>query len=281
MNTLSTLRTTNRLLGGIAPGWTARVARRFMLRPHFTRIPLKWEPAALARAEPITFRFGLPALRWGSTGPAVLMMHGWGGRAAQFHVLAETLVARGFQAIALEGPAHGRSQTGVAHPLSFAEALLEAAAELREVHAVVGHSMGGASALFALLEGLSAPRAVTIAAASNMRGVLDRYARTLALPQAAAQHFIEGYEQVVGRPADALDIADLGPSLRSAGLIVHDRDDREVPYAESARIAAAWSGARLLSTEGLGHNRVLRDAAVVDAIVEFVAGRDGEPTPRH
>ncbi|HRQ64269.1 MAG TPA: alpha/beta fold hydrolase [Xanthomonadaceae bacterium] len=272
MNALSTLRTTNRLIGGIAPAFAAHVARGLLLKPHFTQVPLKWEAEALAQAEPITFRFGLPALRWGESGPVVLMMHGWGGRGAQFHLLAETLAARGFQAIALDGPAHGRSKGGIAHPLSFAEALLEAASELRDVRAAVGHSMGGASMLFALVEGLAVERAVAIAAASSMRGVLQRYARTLALPEAAARRFIQGYEQVVGRPADSLDIASMGHALRAEGLIVHDRDDCEVPHAESQRIAAAWRGARQLTTQGLGHNRVLRDAAVIAEIVGFIEG---------
>ncbi len=280
MTSLSTLRTTNRLLGGIAPAFTARVARRFLLKPHFTRRPLSWEAEVLQRAEPITLRFGLPALRWGKSGPAVLLMHGWGGRPTQFHAIGEALAGRGFQAIALEGPAHGRHGDGVAHPLSFAEALLEAAGEVRNLHAVVGHSMGGASMLFAMIEGLAAPRAVSIAAASNMRGVLDRYTEVLALPDSAARHFIEGYEQVVGRSADELDISLLGHALDSQGLIVHDRDDREVPFAESQRIAEVWRGASRLITEGLGHNSVLRDPDVVSTITDFIAADAGSESTR-
>jgi hypothetical protein len=273
MNALSTLRTTNRLIGGIAPAFTARVARRILLRPHFTQRPLPWEAEALAEAEPVTFRFGLPALRWGNAGPAVLMLHGWGGRPAQFHAIGKALATRGFQAIAIQGPAHGSDGDGIAHPLSFADSLQEAAAELRQVHATIGHSMGGASMLFALADGLPVERAVSLAAASNMRGVLDRYARSLALPPGAAQRFVSGYERVVGRPAHELDIGLLGHGLRAEGLLVHDRDDREVPYAEAERIAAAWPESRLLSTRGLGHNRMLRDPAVVSAVADFIVGK--------
>jgi hypothetical protein len=37
-------------------------------------------------------------------------------------------------------------------------------------------------------------------------------------------------------------------------------------------MAAAWPGARLEAYDGLGHLRLLRDAAVVRRVVEVVAG---------
>jgi hypothetical protein len=54
-------------------------------------------------------------------------------------------------------------------------------------------------------------------------------------------------------------------------LVVHDLEDDEVPHADGAAIASAWPGARLLSTRGLGHRRILRDPEVVAATVGFVA----------
>ena len=62
-------------------------------------------------------------------------------------------------------------------------------------------------------------------------------------------------------------------------LVVHDRDDREVPWQDGAAIAAAWPGARRVDTVGLGHQRILRDPAVVQAVAEFVA--EAAPTCGH
>jgi hypothetical protein len=52
---------------------------------------------------------------------------------------------------------------------------------------------------------------------------------------------------------------------------VHDRHDKEVPYADGARVADAWPAARLHTTESLGHQRILRDPAVVAEVTRFVA----------
>ena len=92
MNTLATLRTANRLVGAFAPEATARFARKLLMKPQAHR-PRDWELGALERAERITFRFGLSGLRWGNSGPVVLAMHGWSGRATQFAAFIEPLLA--------------------------------------------------------------------------------------------------------------------------------------------------------------------------------------------
>jgi hypothetical protein len=43
-----------------------------------------------------------------------------------------------------------------------------------------------------------------------------------------------------------------------------------VAFAEAEQIADAWPQAHLISTDGLGHQRILRDSGVVSRVVEFV-----------
>ena len=54
---------------------------------------------------------------------------------------------------------------------------------------------------------------------------------------------------------------------------MHDRDDRQMPPADSLRLHAAHGPrSRLLLTEGLGHNRVLAADPVLDAVVALTTG---------
>ena len=58
-------------------------------------------------------------------------------------------------------------------------------------------------------------------------------------------------------------------------LLVHDRDDRRVPFAESERLLEVNApAARLVATEGFGHNRVLRSDAMLDAVTAFLTASD-------
>jgi hypothetical protein len=54
-------------------------------------------------------------------------------------------------------------------------------------------------------------------------------------------------------------------------LVMPDEEDEIVPFSEGKQIVAASSGAVLHTTRGLGHNRLLRDAGVVQAAVAFIA----------
>jgi len=68
-----------------------------------------------------------------------------------------------------------------------------------------------------------------------------------------------------------LDVDRVLPGLRARGLVIHDRDDDEVPLADGRAIAAGWPQARLEVTVGLGHRRVLRDEGVRAMVAAHLA----------
>ena len=263
----SLLRTLGRLVAGPFPGLAADLARHLAITPlHRSRRP---DPDS---AEPVTFRFGLAGLRWGRQGPRVLALHGWEGRAAQFRGLGERLAARGYQLIAIDAPAHGRSPGAQADPVVFADALHEVAAEVGPLHAVVGHSMGGASALFAISRGLAPGRSVAIAAPAGLAGVLGRMSRSLGLGEEARRRFFAKMEASTGVAPEALDIDRLAPRLAPPLLVVHDHNDPVVPFEDALRITRV-TRAELHETRGLGHRDVLRDQQVLERIVGFLDAR--------
>ena len=61
--------------------------------------------------------------------------------------------------------------------------------------------------------------------------------------------------------------------LPAAALLLHDREDEEIPYAESEEIAATWPGARLVTTSGLGHRKILKDEATLAEATRFLLDR--------
>ena len=267
MNSMSWVRGFNATVGWVAPQAVASNLRRQFMTPR--RLPPRdWELPLLAQAERITLRFGLSALRWGS-GPTVLLMHGWEGRPTQFAELIKALVQAGYGVVALDAPAHGRSPGEEANVVLFARALLEAAGELPPLQAVIGHSMGGASALLATQLGLRAEAVVSIAAPSRILTMLRRFSHYMGLPARARAHFVRLVEEKAGMPAGKLDVRHY--QLDFPGLIVHAADDPLVPYSEAQAIHEAWFDSRLLRLEQGGHQRVLADPQLVQAVVQLLA----------
>ncbi|KRP67621.1 alpha/beta fold hydrolase [Pseudomonas orientalis] len=267
MGGLTWVRGFNGTVGRLAPQTVANRMRRTFMTPRALP-PRAWELPVLAQSERITLRFGLSALRWGQ-GPAVLLMHGWEGRPTQFASLITALVEGGYSVIALDGPAHGQSPGREAHVLLFARAMLEAAAELPPLHAVVGHSMGGASAMLAVQLGLRTRALVSIAAPSRFLDALRGFTRMMGLPPRACLAFIQTVERAFGMPLKHLDVARYQMNL--PGLIVHAEDDTFVPVKAAQTIHEAWVGSRLMRMEQGGHQKVLADPQVIEGILALLA----------
>jgi pimeloyl-ACP methyl ester carboxylesterase len=274
MSNLKWVRGFNASVGLLAPKTVASNMRREFMTPH-TRPPRDWELPLLDQAERITLRFGLSALRWGS-GPTVLLMHGWEGRPTQFAELIKALVNAGYGVVALDAPAHGCSPGNEAHIVLFARALLEAACELPPLMAVIGHSMGGASALLATQWGLRTEALVSIAAPNRLLTMLRRFSHFMGLPRQARAHFLRLVEERAGMPAVQLDSALY--QLDFPGLVVHAVDDPVVPFSEGEALHQNWFDSRMLRLESGGHQRVLLDPLLIEATLQLLESvRQGLP----
>ncbi len=65
-------------------------------------------------------------------------------------------------------------------------------------------------------------------------------------------------------------LADNDLSQKTETLLIHDIQDREVPFSDFEILQKAWVNSRFLATTGLGHRRILRDESVAHQIIEFL-----------
>ncbi|MDB5234427.1 MAG: hypothetical protein JWR44_1420, partial [Hymenobacter sp.] len=262
----------------VAPELAFRQAWRLFCTPR--RLPQKaWEaPAlALARHRMVDYATGPVAVyEWGpATAPAVVLVHGWELRASFWRAWVKPLLAAGYRVVALDGPAHGASGGRQATLTGFGGAVQAVVDTVGEVRAIVAYSFGAASVAGLPVRpatGAQLPRLVLLSAPVSPRAVAARFADFLYLSNDMVERFAAHIQQTTGRSAESFAAAVAGPTIGAEKvLVVHDEDDEIVPFREGRQIVAAWPGAVLLPTRGLGHNRILRDAAVVQSAVNFIA----------
>lgn len=205
--------------------------------------------------------------------PQVLLVHGWGGHAGQMHALAQALAAQGLRPVLLELPAHGASAGRTSTLPQFARAIEYAAGRLQregELHAVVAHSLAANAAAWAIARGTDPGRLVLLAPPASARAYTRLFAQVFGLREAIRarmQALIEAREAVL---IERFEPWATGPRVGVPTLVVHDRQDRINPHADGAAFAQAIPGARLLTTEGLGHRRLLQDAGVLAQVCTFL-----------
>lgn len=268
------LRAAFAVLGRLAPGAAGAMAERLFLTPPRKRTPVR-EREALHGAVPFEVHLGRSAVRaWRlGEGPAVLLCHGWGGRGAQVLPLGEPLREAGFALVTFDGPAHGRSGGRLASVPTFADAIAAVAGQ-SGARAAVAHSMGGAALALALLRGLRLDAAVVVGTPRSPARFLQAFEEAVGLTPRARAAERARLSRRFGLDVEAWDLPRLAAQAPKVPLlVVHDRDDAEVPFADGADIAAAWPGAAFMATEGLGHRRILRDSAVAKAATAFLLER--------
>lgn len=260
----------------VAPSMGGKFATRLWLTvPPSPRVrPLP------AGGEPFTVTVQDAAVRGVSfgSGPVVYLVHGWGGLGAQLGSFVEPLRANGFRVVMFDAPAHGASDSGPAgqgrtHGLEFAAALGAVATRFGPAHTVIAHSMGVVPTLLAQTRGeLSVQQHVLLAPMRDLDTHFDRLADQLGIgPRVRASMTVQA-ERLVGYPVAGVDVRLLARSVEPVPLLViHDRGDRETSHDDSVQLVQDWAGsARLISTDGLGHRRLLIDAEVIDETVRFI-----------
>ncbi|HET9212116.1 MAG TPA: alpha/beta fold hydrolase [Thermoanaerobaculia bacterium] len=266
------LRTGMRVASALAPGAAARVARKLFFTPLRARVR-DGERAVLARGERFEMEAGggrVVGRVWGE-GPAVLLVHGWGGHAGQMTSLVDPMVAAGYRAVALDLPGHGESEGRVSSLVHFAAALSRAASLFGLVHGIAAHSFGAAGSAYAMSSGLAARRAVFFAPPLGFESFWLRFRVGVGISPEVMNRLLRDSEAWLDVRFDGIAPRDLAPRMTAPLLVLHDREDREVPFEEGAELARRWPGAELRPVEGLGHLRILRDERCVAAAVGFLA----------
>jgi pimeloyl-ACP methyl ester carboxylesterase len=219
---------------------------------------------------------------WGEqNAPTVALLHGWEGRAAQLGAFVAPLVAAGFRVVGVDAPGHGDSPGRVSSLVTIAGALRALETRYGPFAGVVAHSAGTVAVTHALTRGLAADRLVCVAPGVDLEAYADGFSRLIGLSSEASRRMRRRIERRIGVSWDELDPRRAAANLRVPLLVIHDRTDREAPFAGGEALARSWPGARLLVTEKLGHRRILREEAVIQAATAFLCeGRLEAPVPR-
>jgi pimeloyl-ACP methyl ester carboxylesterase len=265
------------LVGGwLAPEAAMRKAAALFTKPFDSSRARALAAPTLGAAE-----FDLPidgtpihAYVWGDPQqqPYVLFAHGWSSHGTRIGRWVKPLRDAGYAVVAFDQAGHGRS--GGTHTTlpDFTCHLLAVGHHFGPAAAVIGHSLGGAATALALARGLEAQCAVLIAPAADPLAAVERFSRFIWLSGYLGRRMFALFEQAMRFDATELQAHTNAPRIACPALIVHDLEDREVPWSEGERYARFWNDSRLLSTRGLGHNRVADDAGVIGAALRFLRG---------
>jgi pimeloyl-ACP methyl ester carboxylesterase len=148
--------------------------------------------------------------------------------------------------------------------------------EHKDVHTVVGHSLGGFSLLYSFYrQPLPVDRMILLAPPGEAGDFITAFKNTLGVTDRTVRLVVESFAKRYEVTPDFFSARRFAARINVKGLIIHDEDDQEAPYHYSQPLLEIWKQCRLVTTKGYGHN--LKSASVVKEVVEFIQ----EPVHQH
>jgi hypothetical protein len=220
--------------------------------------------------------------KWGSGTTNLLFLHGWQSHTYRWKRYIDSIDKDEYTVYALDAPGHGMSGGNQMSVPLYSEVINNFVDQIGDVHALIGHSIGGFSALYSFYkrpEPIS-PTLILLAPPGEAGEFFKFYKKTLGLSTRAEQLIIRRFEEEFGHGPEYFSAPYFASTVKSNGLIIHDEDDKETSVNHAKKINASWTNSRLQITKGLGHN--LKSDDVVNSVIEFVtaAKQRAEKTER-
>ncbi len=215
----------------------------------------------------------LAVTTWGRSGPAVLLMHGWGGSRAQMTGFVDPLLFAGYRVVAYDQPAHGESDGRMTNLLQIAPTMDLIAKQEGPFYAIIAHSFGTLITSYALVERNFTPpsRLVYFGAFNQLLESLPRFQ----LQAGLSDNLMDGFRAMLYENFDrdlleSITNERLTPRINIPALLFHDAADNVTPVEDSRAIARVWKHAKYIETQGLGHRGALQSKSIHEQVVKFL-----------
>ena len=229
---------------------------KLFVRPRKGRYEQDRLPAFLEKAE-ISWhtvqevRFPLYELQTGF-GQTILLVHGWESNAGRWEALIPYLA--GFNVYLIDAPAHGQSSGTSFHVPLYAKCVEHICKNIT-IDCIVGHSVGGTTALFHQAHSrFKVPHLISLGAPIDMYKIMRNYAKLLSLNEGLSKAFIEKFEREVELKTVEFDQLMSEFPQKTKGILAHDKTDEVVLFDELSKIQRFWKTPKIIITKDLGHS---------------------------
>ena len=206
---------------------------------------------------------------WPGANGCVLLAHGWESNSLRWEKLIASLQEKNIGAVALDAPAHGASGGSSFQAVLYAN-FINVAAQHFQADSMVGHSVGGMACAFSTqyLKSSKMNKLILLGAPNNFTGVLERYSNLLGYSSRLRTAINLEVFKRFGSPPEFFATEKYLNNPELSTLIIHDINDKIIPFTDAEEIKTNGRNVKLIATEGFGHG--LKHHEVVSETVNYI-----------
>lgn len=202
-----------------------------------------------------------------------LILHGFESSVTNFDRYIKPLINKGYEVLAFDAPAHGRSSgKKITAPL-YKQTILEVYKQFGPIQSFIAHSFGGLAISLALEEinHTHEYKLVLIAPAAETTTAIDIFFKFLELDPRIRSEFEKLIVKKGGVSSAWYSIRRALKHIRAQVLWVQDEDDEITPMNDVEKVMKEnHPNIKFVITKGLGHRRIYRDNKVTRQIIDFL-----------
>jgi pimeloyl-ACP methyl ester carboxylesterase len=203
----------------------------------------------------------------------VMILHGFSSTIMKFDHFVNPLIKQGYEVIAIDAPAHGKSTGKQVSVLEYKAMIKKANEAFGPMDAFIAHSFGGLALALYLSENPHSHdnKVVLIAPATETSTAIKTFCKFLKIADDVKKSMEEHILEKSGIEANDFSISKVAASIKADTLWIHDEDDEITPWADAKVIAEMQlPNFRFMLTKELGHRKIYRDNKVKKAVFEFL-----------
>lgn len=269
-----TILVTAKILEAMSPKLAVKFATKFFVTPIKHKLPKR---EIEMDANSIQEKFSIQSIgkeivvyKYGTESKKVLLVHGWSGRGTQLVKIADEMLKMGYSTISFDAPAHGKSAGKTSNMTDFIAAVMELEEKHGPFEVAIGHSLGGMTILNAIKKGLKVKKAVVIGSGDIVKDIMDDFVEKLGMNIAISKKIMASFEKKIGETMESFSAYIAAREIQIPVLVIHDKDDEDVPVKAAHHIFENLKNGELLLTGELGHRKILGDTKVIKKIVAFL-----------
>lgn len=235
-------------------------------------------PPLFERAEQMKFtleNYTINGFRWNHPSPErVLIMHGFESGVLNFENYIEPLIKKGFEVLAFDAPAHGRSSGNTINVITYKNFVHEINRRFGPVKSFITHSFGGLALSLAVeeMDHNEEFRIVFIAPAAETQTAIDNFFRLLKLDDGVRNEFEKLIISMGGKDPSWYSLTRASANIRARVLYLQDKDDIQTPLSDvKPLIERNYPNFHFIISTGLGHRKIYREPKSVKAVMEFLS----------
>ena len=268
-------RTKFRILSAVSKKKTAQIALDLFSTPQFRYKRIF--PKIFDEAEKLSFEIHgetVQGYRWQKGGTKkVLIAHGFNSSVAGFGDYVKPLIEKGYEVIAFDAPAHGRSTGTTINAVVYKDMINAINDNYGPIQSFMGHSFGGLAISLALeeIQHDENYRVVLIAPATESKTAIDFFFSFMKLNEQVRKEFDHYIYSLRNYPPEWYSVSRAVKNLKAKILWCHDEEDRITPWRDAKRVKEEdFQNIDFIITRGLGHRAIYRNTGVAKKIIDFL-----------